>query len=101
MINFVSVDRREGYRRAVLNTDPVTGRLSPPAGVTIVADPFHVVGLADDALSFAGWPDVAAVMTRAKLIPLRAPVLASQVGRVEPRKGFGRAGLRRRRTIEP
>jgi transposase len=45
MIKVVSVDPHEGYRGAVLNTDRATGRPSPLAGVAIVVDPFHIVGL--------------------------------------------------------
>ena len=51
MIEVVSVDPHEGYRGAVLNIDPATGRPSPLAGVAIVVDPFHVVRLANDALT--------------------------------------------------
>jgi transposase len=51
MIKVVSVDPHEGYRGAVLNTDRATGRPSPLAGVAIVVDPFHIVRLANDALT--------------------------------------------------
>jgi transposase len=51
MIRVVSVDPHEGYRGAVLNIDPATGRPSPLAGVAIVVDPFHVVRLANDAVT--------------------------------------------------
>jgi len=51
MIKVVSVDPHEGYRGAVLNVDPATGRPSPLAEVTIVVDPFHIVRLANDALT--------------------------------------------------
>jgi transposase len=51
MIKVVSVDPHEGYRGAVLNADRATGRPSPLAGVSIVVDPFHIVRLANDALT--------------------------------------------------
>jgi transposase len=51
MIRVVSVDPHEGYRGAVLNPDPVSGRPSPLAGVAIVVDPFHIVRLSNDALT--------------------------------------------------
>jgi transposase len=51
MIKVVSVDPHEGYRGAVLNADPLTGRASPLAGVAIVVDPFHIVRLANDAVT--------------------------------------------------
>jgi transposase len=51
MIRVVSVDPHEGYRGAVLNPDPVSGRPSPLAGVVIVVDPFHIVRLANDAVT--------------------------------------------------
>jgi transposase len=51
MIRVVSVDPHEGYRGAVLNIDPATGRPSPLSGVAIVVDPFHVVRLANDAVT--------------------------------------------------
>ena len=35
----------------MLNIDPLTGRPSPLAGVAIVVDPFHIVRLANDALT--------------------------------------------------
>jgi Transposase len=44
---------REGYQGAVLNPDPFTGRPSPLADVQIVVDPFHVVRLANMALTRA------------------------------------------------
>jgi hypothetical protein len=53
MIEVVSVDPHEGYRGAVLNPDPRTGRPSPLAEVQIVVDPFHVVRLANMALTRA------------------------------------------------
>jgi transposase len=51
MIQVVSVDPHEGYRGAVVNPDPLTGRPSPLAGVQIVVDPFHVVRLANQAVT--------------------------------------------------
>jgi transposase len=51
MIHVVSVDPHEGYRGAVVNPDPLTGRPSPLAGVQIVVDPFHVVRLANMAVT--------------------------------------------------
>lgn len=50
-IQVVSVDPHEGYRSAVTNPDPTTGRLSPLAGVTVVVDPFHIVRLANAAVT--------------------------------------------------
>lgn len=50
-IEVVSVDPHEGYRSAVLGADPVTGASSPLAGVTVVVDPFHVVRLANQAVT--------------------------------------------------
>lgn len=50
-IEVVSVDPHEGYRSAVVNPDPVTGRPSPLAGVTVVVDPFHIVRLANAAVT--------------------------------------------------
>jgi transposase len=52
-IQVVSVDPHEGYRSAVTNPDPVTGRPSPLAGVTVVVDPFHIVRLANAAVTRA------------------------------------------------
>jgi transposase len=49
MIQVVSVDPHEGYRGAVLNVDPSTGRASPLAEVTIVVDPFHIVRVRHEA----------------------------------------------------
>src|SRR5918994_6599212 len=51
MIHVVSVDPHEGYRGAVVNPDPLTGRPSPLAGVQIVVDPFLVVRLANMAVT--------------------------------------------------
>jgi hypothetical protein len=45
------VDPHEGYRSAVVNPDPATGASSPLADVTIVVDPFHVVRLANQAVT--------------------------------------------------
>ena len=50
-VQVVSVDPHEGYRSAVVNPDPVTLRPSPLAEVTIVVDPFHVVRLANQAVT--------------------------------------------------
>ncbi len=50
-VQVVSVDPHEGYRSAVVNPDPVTLRSSPLADVTIVVDPFHVVRLANQAVT--------------------------------------------------
>lgn len=47
MITVVSLDPREGYRSAIVNPDPLTGRPIPLAEVTVVVDPFHVVRLAN------------------------------------------------------
>lgn len=52
-IQVVSVDPHEGYRSAVINPDPVTGRPSPLSGVTVVVDPFHIVRLANAAVARA------------------------------------------------
>jgi transposase len=50
-IEVVSVDPHEGYRAAIVNRDGVTGLPSPLAGVTVVVDPFHVVRLANQAVT--------------------------------------------------
>lgn len=50
-IEVVSVDPHEGYRAAVTHPDPATGRPSPLADATIVVDPFHVVRLANAAVT--------------------------------------------------
>ena len=50
-IQVVSVDPHEGYRSAVINPHPITQRPSPLAGVTIVVDPFHIVRLANAAVT--------------------------------------------------
>ncbi len=51
LVQVVSVDPHEGYRSAVVNPDPVTLRPSPLEGVTVVVDPFHVVRLANQAVT--------------------------------------------------
>lgn len=68
-IEVVSVDPHEGYRSAVVGPDPVTAEPSPWAHTTVVVDPFHVVRLANqavtkcrqrvqqDALGHRGWKD--------------------------------------------
>lgn len=50
-IEVVSVDPHEGYRSAVINPHPATAAPSPLAGVTVVVDPFHVVRLANMAVT--------------------------------------------------
>src|SRR3954454_8351814 len=50
-IDVVSVDPHEGYRTAVLNPDSASGRPSPLARVSVVVDPFHVVRLANQAVT--------------------------------------------------
>lgn len=50
-VEVVSVDPHEGYRSAVVGPDPVTGKRSPWAHVTVVVDPFHVVRLANQAVT--------------------------------------------------
>ena len=49
-VQVVSVDPHEGYRSAVLRPD-AAGRSGPLAGVTVVVDPFHVVRLANAAVT--------------------------------------------------
>lgn len=49
-VQVVSVDPHEGYRSAVLRPD-ATGLHGPLAGVTVVVDPFHVVRLANAAVT--------------------------------------------------
>lgn len=68
-IEVVSLDPHEGYRSAVVGPDPVTGEPSPWANTTVVVDPFHVVRLANqavtkcrqrvqqDVLGHRGWKD--------------------------------------------
>ncbi len=50
-VQVVSVDPHEGYRSAVTGAHPITGRSSPLAHVAVVVDPFHVVRLANMALT--------------------------------------------------
>jgi transposase len=50
-IEVVSVDPHEGYRSAVVGPDPVTALPSPWANTTVVVDPFHVVRLANQAVT--------------------------------------------------
>lgn len=50
-VQVVSVDPHEGYRSAVVHPDPATGEPSPLAGATVVVDPFHVVRLANQAVT--------------------------------------------------
>jgi transposase len=50
-IQVVSVDPHEGYRSAVHGDDPITGRPSPWAHTTLVVDPFHIVRLANQAVT--------------------------------------------------
>lgn len=52
-IEVVSVDPHEGYRSAVVRDDPVTGQPSPWRDTTIVVDPFHIVRLANQAVTKA------------------------------------------------
>lgn len=50
-IEVVSVDPHEGYRSALTNPDPLTGALPPLAGAVMVVDPFHIVRLANAAVT--------------------------------------------------
>ena len=50
-IEVVSVDPHEGYRSALTNPDPVSGAPSPLAGTVMVVDPFHIVRLANAAVT--------------------------------------------------
>jgi transposase len=50
-IGVVSVDPHEGYRSAVTRPDPTTGVSSPLADVTVVVDAFHIVRLANAAVT--------------------------------------------------
>lgn len=50
-IQVVSLDPHEGYRSAVEGPDPVTAEPSPWAHATVVVDPFHVVRLANQAVT--------------------------------------------------
>lgn len=52
-IEVVSVDPHEGYRSAIVRPHPHTGAASPLAEVTIVVDPFHIVRLANAAVTKA------------------------------------------------
>lgn len=49
-VEVVSVDPHEGYRHAIRSLDEA-GRPSPWAGVDLVADPFHIVRLANHHLT--------------------------------------------------
>jgi transposase len=50
-IDVVSVDPHEGYRSALTNPHPVTGAPSPLADTLMVVDPFHIVRLANAAVT--------------------------------------------------
>ena len=50
-IEVVSVDPHEGYRSAITGVDPASGKRSPLAGATVVVDPFHIVRLANQAVT--------------------------------------------------
>ncbi len=50
-IEVVSVDPHEGYRAALTNPHPATGELSPLAATVMVVDPFHIVRLANAAVT--------------------------------------------------
>ena len=52
-VQVVSVDPHEGYRSAVVGAHPATGEPSPLAGATVVVDPFHIVRLANQAVTAA------------------------------------------------
>ena len=52
-IKVLSVDPHEGYRSAVVRDDPLTGAPSPWRDTTIVVDPFHIVRLANQAVTKA------------------------------------------------
>jgi transposase len=52
-IEVVSVDPHEGYRGAVVRPNPHTGQASPLGHATVVVDPFHVVRLANQAVTRA------------------------------------------------
>lgn len=47
----VSVDPHEGYRSAIVGPDPASALPSPWASATVVVDPFHVVRLANQAVT--------------------------------------------------
>jgi len=50
-VEVVSVDPHEGYRSAILAPNPDTNTPSPLAEVTVVVDPFHIVRLANAAVT--------------------------------------------------
>ncbi|HEY9559017.1 MAG TPA: ISL3 family transposase [Acidimicrobiales bacterium] len=50
-IEVVSVGPHEGYRSAITNPDPLTGVASALAGAVMVVDPFHIVRLANAAVT--------------------------------------------------
>jgi len=50
-IEVVSVDPHEGYRSALTNPHPVTLEPSPLAATVMVVDPFHIVRLANAAVT--------------------------------------------------
>ncbi|MGA7271518.1 MAG: ISL3 family transposase [Acidimicrobiia bacterium] len=50
-VKVVSVDPHEGYRAAICGVDPVTGQVSALWDVTLVVDGFHIVRLANQALT--------------------------------------------------
>ena len=50
-IEVVSIDPHESYRSAVTRSDPFSLRPSPWRDVTLVVDPFHVVRLANQAVT--------------------------------------------------
>lgn len=52
-VQVVSVDPHEGYRCALVGSNPGTGAPSPLAGATVVVDPFHIVRLANQAVTGA------------------------------------------------
>jgi transposase len=99
-IQVVSVDPHEGYRSAVHGADPATALPSPWAHTTIVVDPFHVVRLANqavtkcrqrvqqDVLGHRGWKDD-------PLYGIRRLLLVAQERLTEPGWTRLRAGLNR------
>jgi transposase len=50
-VEVVSVDPHEGHRSAILAPNPDTNTPSPLAEVTVVVDPFHIVRLANAAVT--------------------------------------------------
>jgi len=50
-MDVVSVDSHESYRSALTNPHPRTGAPSPLAATTMVVDPFHIVRLANAAVT--------------------------------------------------